>query len=165
MMRFVTLLGFVLMGAEAANAQSPHVLGSWKLNLTASDMPDWLSRDDELRSCALREDGYMLARSIDRIDRPRIAPDAPVPIDTGSDCFAPSIGSLTDPELAADNGSFIYSEQTAGERTVTITGRTDGQVTARGTRSISADGGTMTIDVTLIQGQRQLPIVLVFDRE
>ena len=59
---------------------------------------------------------------------------------------------------------FTYSETVVDDYAVHVIGKNNGQVATRGTRRISEDGQTMTLDVTIIQGEQQLPIVLVFNR-
>lgn len=50
------VLGFV---ASVAQAQVPHVLGVWELNLDKSQMPAQLSIASETRRYSLRDDGYL----------------------------------------------------------------------------------------------------------
>jgi hypothetical protein len=162
-MRFVTLLGLVLMGAEAADAQTSQVHGVWKLNLSASDVPDWLPVQADMTSYSLQDDGNLVALSIRTVNGP---PDLP---NTGArgerrDYPEYSSASLLEQVVDEEEGRFTYSETAADERTVNILGKANGEVVSRGTRQVSADGETMTIDVVLMQGDQQLPIVLIFDR-
>jgi hypothetical protein len=72
--------------------------------------------------------------------------------------------SLAEFAINGTTTPFTYSEAVVDEHTVRVVGKANGQDATRGTRKISGDGQTMTIAVTLIQGDQQLPVVLVFDR-
>lgn len=58
-----------------------------------------------------------------------------------------------------------YAETVVDERTIEATAKFNGQVINKGTRRISADGKTMTLDVIAYGANGQeTPILLVFDR-
>jgi len=61
---------------------------------------------------------------------------------------------------------FSYSETLIDANTANIVAKRAGQVTNHGTRTISADGRTMTLNVAaVLPGGEEVPIVLVFDKQ
>jgi hypothetical protein len=62
----------LLLAACAAQAQVPHVLGVWELNVGASKLPAQFPAVEETRSYSLRDDGYLVVLAIrkDRNGRP-----------------------------------------------------------------------------------------------
>lgn len=144
-------------------AQLPHIVGVWQLNQDASDVPDFIPLQAETRSYSLREDGYLVVLVV----RYGKAGADFIQVAAKSDgAEYPEYRSQSLAELAIKGTAtpFTYSETAVDDRTVEVIGKVNGQIANRGTRSVSEDGQTMTIHVTLIQGDQQLPIVLAFDR-
>jgi hypothetical protein len=60
MKKTIALLVWSLLLATRANAQVPHVLGIWELDLTSSVLPATFPLASETRSFDLRTDGYLV---------------------------------------------------------------------------------------------------------
>lgn len=134
----------VLAQACVAAAQVPHILGSWELNLEASD-PRERAPQVSLRTYRQTENGFLLglwvvidaegepfflqfAAKTDGADYPEYFPDA--------------LAALT---TAGTPSGYSYSEMQLDEYTVEWVDKYEGTTIAWGTRGVSRDGRTMTI--------------------
>ena len=155
-----------LLAAFETQAQVPHVLGVWELNVAASQLPDTFPAVEEPRSYSLRDDGYLVVLAIrkDRSGRPEFIQIAAKT--DGKDYPQYQSVSLAAFQIDGTLTPLTYAETVVDERTIEATAKFNGQVINKGTRRISADGKTMTLNVVAYgpNGQ-ETPIVLVFDRK
>ena len=170
-MKCLTLMAascLLLLGSMSSQAQVPQVLGIWELNVAASSLPERAfptGLKSERRSYFQRDDGYLSVLAVRVYGNG--TPDFIQVMAKSDGKDYPQYQSQPLAELLV-NGTvspFTYSETLAGERTAEIIGKRDGQVVNTGTRTISADGRTMTLNVAaVLPGGEELPIVLVFDK-
>ena len=156
----------LLLAACGAQAQVPHVLGVWDLNVAASQLPATFPAVEETRSYLLRDDGYLVVLAIrkDRVGRPEFIQIAAKT--DGKDY--PQYQSVPLAEFTINDfrTRLTYSETPVDERTVEATAKFNGQVINKATRQISADGKTMTLNVvSYAPDGKETPFVLVFDRK
>jgi hypothetical protein len=166
MKRSILLAGcLLLLGTHGAKAQLPHVLGVWELNLEASDLPEQFPVGAETRSYRLRDDGYVvvLAIRVDPNGNPEFIQIAAK--SDGENYPQYQSGPLAEYQINGTTTPFTYSETIVDEYTVEAVAKWNGRVTNRGTRRISEDGVTMTLDLTAFTPNgEEIPFVLVFDR-
>jgi hypothetical protein len=151
--------------ACGAQAQLPHVLGVWELNVSASKLPATFPAVEETRSYFQRDDGYLVVLAIrkDRNGRPDFSQIAAKT--DGKDYPQYQSGPLAQFQIDGTRTPLTYAETVVDERTIEATAKFNGQVINKGTRQISADGKTMTLDVIAYGANGQeTPILLVFDR-
>ncbi len=169
MKRLVLTISSCLL-ALCANAQVPAVLGVWELNVEASTLPEGPMQGgaaSERRSYIQREDGYLSVLAIRTFGNG--VPDFIYIAAKSDGQDYPQYQSQPLAELSI-NGTpspYTYSETITDEHTADIIAKFNGQVVNRGTRTISADGRTMTLNVrTFPPGGEELPpFVLVFDKQ
>jgi hypothetical protein len=163
------ILGTMLcLGSFGANAQVPQVLGVWTLNLKASDLPAKAfpaGLKSEIRSYSQRKDGYLVVLAV-RVygngvpDFIQIAARS-----DGKDYPQFQSGPLADFQINGTPTQFTYSETITDTYTAEIIAKRNGTVLNKGTRRISRDGKTMTLNVAaILPDGREVPIVLVFDK-
>jgi hypothetical protein len=167
MMRRLTAVAacVILSSVDTAEAQIPHVLGLWELNLAASDLPDQFPVASETRSYRLRDDGYLVVLAIrtDRNGNPEFI--QVVAKSDGNEYPQYQSAPLAEFQIDGTTTPFTYSETVVDEYTVEAVARIDGRVTNSGTRRVSEDGSRMTLDVTaFLPDGGEIPFVLVFDR-
>lgn len=156
---------FLLLGAGVSHAQGSRVVGLWTIDLERSRLPDQFPLASETRSYALRDDGYLVVLAV-RFDHAGKPDFIQVAAKTdGKDYPQYQSGPLAELQMHGTTTPFTYSETAIDESTVKVVAKVNGQVINTGTRTISEDGKTMTLDVTanLPNGQKQ-PIFLVFKR-
>jgi hypothetical protein len=85
--------------------------------------------------------------------------------DTPAHALAAPSSTLAEFQVNGTPTRFTYSETIKDQYTAEIIARRDGAIVNRGTRRISQDGKTMTLNVAAVlpDGQ-QVPIVLVFEK-
>ena len=167
MLRGLTaLMSLVLVfSGHIAQGQIPHVLGVWRLNLEASDVPEGFPVASEVRRFYLRNDGFhvILATRADQKGSPEFIQVAART--DGREYPQYQSVPLADFQVNETTTPFTYSETAVDEYTVEIVGRINGQVNNRGTRKISEDGRTMTLDViAFLPDGQEIELSLVFDR-
>ena len=167
MLKILTALAssLLLSFGHAAQAQIPHVLGVWQLNLEASDVPEGFPVAAELRRFSIRDDGFnvILATRVGQDGNPDFIQVAART--DGRDYPQYQSGPLAEFQVSEIETPFSYSETQVDERTVEIVGRLNGQVNNRGTRRISEDGRTMTLDViAFLPDGQEIELGLVFGR-
>lgn len=154
-----------LVVASGVQAQLPHVLGVWELNVAASKLPANFPAVEETRRYSLRDDGYLVVLAIrkDRTGRPEFIQIAAKT--DGKDYPQYQSVPLAQFQIDGTLTPLTYAETVVDEHTIEATAKFNGQVINKGTRQISADGKTMTLDVIAYgpNGQ-ETPILLVFDR-
>jgi hypothetical protein len=171
MKRLVLGIMCCLLTLRALNvvAQVPQVLGVWELNVAASSLPGRLfpqGLKSERRSYFQREDGFLSVLAI-RVNGNGV-PDfiQVVAKSDGRDYPQYQSQPLADFLVNGTISPFTYSETILDANTAEIIAKRAGQVTNKGTRTISADGRTMTLDVAaVLPGGEEIPIVLVFDKQ
>jgi hypothetical protein len=161
--------GVLTLAALSANAQVPQVLGVWELNIAASNLPERLFPQgliSERRSYFQRDDGYLSVLAI-RVNGNGV-PDfiQVVAKSDGQDYPQYQSQPLADFLVNGTTSPFTYSETIVDANTAEIIAKRAGQVTNKGTRTISADGRTMTLNVAaVLPGGEEIPIVLMFDKQ
>lgn len=163
--RLMVTAGMFLLLAGVAHAQGSRVVGLWTLDLERSKLPAEFPLASETRSYALRDDGYLVVVAIrqDRAGRPDFIQVVAKP--DGKDYPQYQSGALAEFQIHGTTTPSTYSETQVDESTVKVIAKVNGQVNNTGTRTISADGQTMTLDVTAFGPNGQtLPILLVFGR-
>jgi hypothetical protein len=168
MKQLIAIVGALLcLTSLSAGAQVPHVLGMWRLNLEASNLPAKLfpaGIKSEIRSYSQRNDGYLVVLAL-RVNGNGSPDFIQVAVKSdGKDYPQYQSGPLADFQINGTPTPFTYSETIADERTATIIAKRNGTVINKGTRRISRDGKTMTLNVASIQNEQEIPIVLVFDK-
>ena len=156
------VLGF---GAYGAQAQLPHVLGVWELNLDKAQLPAQLSIASETRRYSLRDDGYLVVLAV-RTARNGAPEFIQIAAKTdGNDYPQYQSGALAEFTINGTRTPLTYAETLVDDHTVEAVGKFNGQVVNKATRRISADGKTMTLNVTsYAPGRQEISFVLVFDR-
>jgi hypothetical protein len=154
-----------VFACQVSQAQLPHVLGLWQLDLDASDVPEQFPVASEIRRFTLRDDGYhvILATRVDLNGNPDFIQVAART--DGRDY--PQYQSIPLANFQIDEAStpFTYSETAVDEYTVEIISRVSGQQNNRGTRRVSDDGQTMTLDViAFLPDGQEIELALVFNR-
>jgi hypothetical protein len=156
----------VLLGAFEIRAQVPHVLGVWDLDVAASNLPSQafpVGLKSEVRNFTLRDDGYLVALVMrvngnGTFDFIQVAAKS-----DGKDYPQYQSGPLAELQINGTTTPFTYSETIADANTAEVIAKVAGRVTNKGTRRISADGKTMTLNVAAVRPDGQeIPIVLVF---
>ena len=160
---------WLLLGAVVAPAQVPQVLGVWELDVKASELPKSLfpaGLISERRSYYQRDDGYLSVLAI-RVNG-NGTPDfiQVVARSDGKDYPQYQSAPLADWLVNGTRSPFTYSETIIGPNTAEVIAKRNGQVSNRGTRTISADGKTMTLKVEAVSPDGQkIPLVLVFRKQ
>jgi hypothetical protein len=167
MNRLIATLSVLLLClcSSGAYAQVPRVLGVWKLNLAASTVPARAGLKSEIRSYTQRDDGYIVVLAI-RVYGNGIPDFIQITMKSdGKDYAQFQSGPLADLQISGQATPFTYSETIRDADTAEVVGRLDGKVINKGTRRISKDGKSMTLNATSIGPDgRETPIVLVFDK-
>jgi hypothetical protein len=148
-----------------AQAQLPHVLGVWELNLDKSEIPAQLSIASETRRYSLRDDGYLVVLAV-RAALNGTPEFIQIAAKTdGNDYPQYQSAPLADFQVNGTRTPLTYAETLVDDHTVEAVGKFNGQVINRATRRISADGKTMTLSATAYgAGGQEISFVLVFDR-
>jgi hypothetical protein len=168
-MKGTTLLCLILLLATPVHAQVPAVLGVWELDVAASQLPARAfpaGLTSERRIYRQRDDGYLMVLAI-RVYGDGI-PDfiQVVAKSDGQDYPQYQSAPLSDLVLNGTTTPFTYSETITGSNVAEIIAKRAGVVVNRGSRTISADGRTMTLNVvSVLPGGEEVPIVLVFDKK
>lgn len=169
MTRLVSVLGALLcLASFSANAQVPHVLGVWELNLKASNLPAKAfpaGLKSETRSYYERKDGYLVVLAI-RVYGNGIPDFIQVTAKSdGKDYPQYQSAPLAEFQIQGTPTQFTYSETITDPYTAEIVAKRNGAVANKGSRRISKDGKTMTLNVvTVMPDGQEVPIVLVFDK-
>lgn len=150
---------------NVAHAQGSRALGIWNLDLTRSKLPADFPLASETRSYTLRNDGFLVVLVIrqDRSGRPEFIQVVAKP--DGKDYPQYQSAPLAEFQINGTTTPATYSETQVDDSTVKVVAKVNGQINNSGTRTISEDGQTMTLDVTAFRPNGQpLPILLVFAR-
>ena len=155
----------VFLYVSQVYAQVPAVLGVWEFDKEASTLPEGFPLASEVRSYALRDDGYLANLVIRQLENGQPDFIQVVSKSDGKDYPQYQSFPLAEFQVNGTTTQFTYSETVIDDRSVSIVAKFNGQVNNTGTRSISADGETMTIDVKAIfpDGQ-EIPFQLIFRR-
>lgn len=161
----ISLALLALFGAAGAHAQVPHILGNWKLNVEASQLPPGPAPQTHIRRYSMGPDGTLigLAVVVNADGTPTFLQFAAKPdgkdypeFDANSAARYLSDGS---PPLAT------YAETPVDSHTVEWTDKYDGRVTFSGRKWVSADGQVMSITaVTKNERNEDVEFLFVFDR-
>jgi hypothetical protein len=169
MFRRIAITGALLsLFSVGASAQVPQVLGIWTLNQQASKLPPKLfpgGLKSEIRSYSLREDGYVvvLAVRVNGNGAPEFIQVAAK--SDGKDYPQYQSVPLAEFQIKGLTTRFTYSETVDNEGTANVVAKFNGAVINKGTRRISKDGKTMTLNVVaVLANKEEVPIVLVFDK-
>lgn len=157
----ITLVGL----SAVAHGQVPHIIGTWKLNIEASQFlgsPPQL----EVRRYDVADNGYLvgLAVFIDAEGNPGFLQFAAK--SDGQDYAEYSSNVLAALQIAGTPTPLAYSEKPVDDRTVEWVDKFDGRITASGTKQVSADGRTLTIVGEIPDGRgNTLRLRLVYDKQ
>ncbi len=163
--RGVLAAGLLWLIAGPVGAQVPQVLANWTLDLQRSKLPEGFALASETRSYTLRDDGFLVVLAVRQykdgsLDFIQISAKA-----DGKDYPQYQAGPLAELAINGTATPLTYSERQIGERAVEFVSKYNGQLNNKGTRTISADGQTMTIDLTgYAPGGREVPFLFTFER-
>jgi hypothetical protein len=170
MNRLIAMLSVLLccLCCSSVYAQVPKVLGVWKLNVAASNVPAKLlpiGLTSEIRSYFQRDDGYIVVLAV-RVYGNGVPDFIQIAMKSdGKDYAQFQSGPLADLQIGAKATPFTYSETIKDSDTAEVVGKRAGMVINKGTRRISKDGKSMTLNVvTILPDGQEIPIVLVFDK-
>lgn len=167
-MRALAVLGLVCAaaGTGAAQAQAPHIVGNWKLNVAASRLPAGPPPQVHVRRYSLAPDGTLigLAVVVDAAGNPYFLQFAAKA--DGKDYAEFDSRSLAALQIDGTPPKATYAETTVDSHTVEWVDKSDGKVTAHGRKWVSADGKTLsfTAETTNSRGEAQI-FLFVFDRQ
>lgn len=148
---------------SATQAQVPHVYGSWKLDTEASEFPGAMPQS-QVRTYLPGEDGYLIGIAI-TVDAQGNAGFLQFAAKTdGQDYPEYGVGSLAALQISGTRTSSTYAESQVDERTVEWVDKTDGEPYVMGTRSVSADGTTLTIEAH-VPAEPDNSFTLVYDKQ
>jgi hypothetical protein len=164
MRRAIVLGSMVCWVAASVQAQEPHILGTWKLNVEASRLPG-PPPQVHVRRYSLAPDGTLvgLAVVVDANGRPNFLQFAAKT--DGKEYGEFDSGALAALQIAGTQPRGTYSETLVDSHTVDWVDKYDSKVTAKGRKWVSPDGSTLsfTAEVTTPDGQ-PLSFLFVFDR-
>jgi hypothetical protein len=148
----------------AAEAQVPHVVGNWKLNVAASRLPG-PAPQTHVRRYSVAPDGTLigLAVIVDAQGNPNFLQFAAKP--DGKDY--PELDSRTAAQYLMDGSTppATYSETPIDSHTVEWVDKYQGRVTASGRKWVSADGRTLTFTAGVKNDRNgEHEFLFVFDR-
>ena len=155
------VLGCIAFGA---NAQVPHIVGNWRLNVAASRVPG-PAPQTHVRSYSVAPDGTVigLAVIVDADGTPSFLQFAAKP--DGKDYPEFDVGSAAIYLMDGSPPLATYAETPVDSHTVEWTDKFDGRVTFSGRRSVSPDGQTMTVTAALKnENNENIELLFVFDR-
>jgi len=143
------LLGIfcVLAGWQStARAQVPHIYGSWKLDVDASEYPG-PAPQAQVRTYFPTDDGYLIGVlvSVDAQGNASFLQFAARP--DGQDYPEYGVSSLARLQMSGTPTSATYSETPIDEYAVEWVDKNEGEPYLIGTKTVSEDGQTLTIDV------------------
>jgi len=160
------VLACTLAFAILADAQAPHIVGTWKLNVAASRLPPGPTPQVHVRRYSLAPDGTLvgLAVIVDSAGNPYFLQFAAKA--DGKDYAEFDSRSLAALQIAGTQPKSTYAETTVDSHTVEWVDKRDGKVTAHGRKWVSADGKTLsfTAETTNVRGEKQ-SFLFVFDRQ
>jgi hypothetical protein len=162
----LTILAVALFGPLAcANAQVPHIVGIWKLNVQASAFLG-APPQSEVRRYSVTDDGYLvgLAVIVDAEGNPQFLQFAAK--SDGKDYPEYSSNALAAFQASGTPTPLAYSEKPVDAHTIEWFDKYEGQVYASGTRQVSEDGRTLTIlgEISNSQGETRR-LRLVYDKQ
>jgi hypothetical protein len=166
--RAVAVLGLAcaVAGPRAAQAQAPHIVGTWKLNVAASRLPPGPPPQVHVRRYSLAPDGTLigLAVVVDAAGNPYFLQFAAKA--DGKDYAEFDSRSLAALQIDATPPKATYAETPIDSHTVEWVDKLDGKVTAHGRKWVSMDGKTLsfTAEATNSRGEAQT-FLFVFDRQ
>jgi hypothetical protein len=162
---------FVVAYGPLARSQIPHIVGNWEGNIEATLAATGI-RIDELpeptiisdsRTYFLRDDGFLVGLSVTVLSDGRVNFLQFAAKSDGKDYPEYDSTTLADYQANGTSTRATYSEKRIDEYTVEVTDKVDGNVTAHGTRAVSEDGSTMTIELDPM-GPDGIAWKIVFDR-
>ena len=158
------ILLLLLSSVGVAHAQIPHIAGTWKMNMEASEYPG-PKPQSQVRQYFLTDDDFLvgLAVTIDAEGNPSFLQFAGKT--DGNDYPEYSVRPLAQFQISGTVTPLTYSERQRDQYTVEWFDKYDGNTYASGTRSVSPDGRTMTV-VAEIRGPdgKVSTFTIVYDR-
>lgn len=135
-----------LLHLGIAHAQAPHIDGSWALDAQASEYPGAMPRS-QVRTYYPADDGYVIGIAI-TVDADGNASFLQYAAKTdGRDYPEYGVGSLAELQMSGRRTSSTYAETQLDEYTVEWVDKNEGQPYLMGTKNVSEDGQTLTIEV------------------
>ena len=166
-MRLAAAIAVVALtfSAPRADAQVPHIVGNWKLNVAASHLPG-PPPQVHVRSYQLAPDGTLigLALVVNAQGRPNFLQFAAKP--DGKDYTEYDSLSLAQLQIDGTKPTTTYSETPVDARTVEWTDKRDGRVVSRGRKWVSEDDKTLTFTaISRNSNGEEIEYRFVFDRQ
>jgi len=159
----VATVAFVF--SAAAHAQVPHIIGTWKLNVGASQFVG-PPPQSEVRRYSVGDNGYLvgLAITVDAQGNPGFLQIATK--SDGRDYAEYSSGVLAAFQMGGTPTPLAYSETVVDGHTVQWFDKFNGRVTLSGTKRVSEDGRTLTIEAEVPDRQGATHhLRLVYDKQ
>lgn len=152
-------------GIGVVGAQVPHIVGSWELDVDASTYPGPPPRS-QVRTYFPLDDGYLLGIAV-TVDAQGNASFLQFAARSdGEDYPEYNPFTLAGLQIADERTSATYSETPVDEYTVSWIDKNNGVAYATGTRRVSEDGNTLTIEFEMTDPDGQLRrFELVFSRQ
>jgi hypothetical protein len=164
-MKIAIILGVIACSATAADAQLPYIVGTWKLNTAASQLPG-PPPQTHVRRYSLAEDGTLIGLAV-------------VVNADGTPDFLQFAAKSDGNDYAEFNSRFLaqlqidgtktpreYSETPIDAHTVAWADKYDGKVVASGKKWVSEDGRTLTFSSTSTNSRgEKVEYLYVFDRQ
>ena len=151
----IALLICVVTHGPLARAQIPHIVGNWAVNIEATlaatgirieELPEPTIVSDS-RTYYMRDDGFLVGLAVTVLSDGRVNFLQFTARSDGKDYPEYDSSTLADYQASGKSTRATYSERRVDEYTVEVTDKVDGQVTAHGTRAVSEDGSTMTLEL------------------
>ena len=157
-------IALLALGTAPAGAQAPYIVGTWKLNVSASRLPG-PAPQTHLRRYSVANDGTLigLAVVVDAQGRPDFLQFAAK--SDGKDYAEFDSGLLAQWQIAGTATSRAYSETPVDARTVEWADKRNGQVSSHGRKWVSEDGRTLTFTAIVTSQAETVTYLYVFDRQ
>jgi hypothetical protein len=138
-----------------AHAQIPHIVGNWELNAEATFAATGIREEDlpesgiysDSRTYYLRDDGYLIGLAVTVLSDGTVNFLQFAARSDGEDYPEYDSATLAEYQATGKATRATYSERRIDEYTVEVTDKVDGRITAHGTRTVSEDGSTMSLDL------------------
>lgn len=166
MLRYARFVFFTLiLGSTSAAAQIPHIYGTWKLNTAVSTYPGPMPQIQVRTYRPIDDDSMVgLAVTIDAEGNPSFLQYAGK-IDA-SEYSEYELNSLAQFQISGESTPLSYSEVRLDDYAVAWTDQFNGEACLSGTKRVSEDGQTLTIefDAPGSDGENQ-HYSIVFDKQ
>jgi hypothetical protein len=167
----IALLIYIVTCGPVARAQIPHIAGNWALNIEATLAATGIRAEElqeptiisERRTYSLRDDGYLVGLAVTILSDGRVNFLQFAARSDGKDYPEYDGATLAEYQATGKATRATYAQRRIDEYTVEVTDKVDGHVTAHGTRAVSEDGSTMTIELDPV-GPEGIAWKVIYDR-